>query len=224
VPEQFDCLILAGSVKGCGTLRDLCLQEMHVLPLTGEDFFAGASGGSSRRRQVGPEYLETGQFQRVKLSLTERKMVRSTAPQEVQPLDLTLLVRSVFGGNLRFALRFLRGKTKLRESRSLISALGLKVRDVRARAWKAIPNHRMLQGGLRRMIPDLHPAITGAAIFDDGQLTHAERLRLELILDGAAMPKSRAFMPSHGRSPRRTIRDFCARWCRPYMPLSASTC
>lgn len=191
---DYDAVILGGGINGCGTFRDLCLQGLRVLLLEREDFCAGASGASSRLMHGGLKYLETGEFRLVRDSLTERNMLLSTAPHYVQPLQVVLPVRSMFGGIVTSALRFLGGKGKLTDRGFLISALGLTVYDLYARAWKAMPNHHMLtRDALRRAMPDMSPAITGAAVYYEGQLTHAERLGLELVLDGeAAMPDSLA--------------------------------
>lgn len=196
MPEivDYDAVILGGGINGCGTFRDLCLQGLRVLLLEREDFCAGASGASSRLMHGGLKYLETGEFRLVRESLTERNMLLSTAPHYVHPLQVLLPVRSMFGGLVTSALRFLGAKTRLTDRGFLISALGLTVYDLYARAWKAMPNHRMLaRRALRRTVPDFAPSITGAAVYYEGQLTHAERLGLELVLDGeAAMPDSLA--------------------------------
>ena len=191
---EYDVIILGGGINGCGTFRDLCLQGVRVLLIEREDFCAGASGASSRLMHGGLKYLETGEFRLVRESLTERNMLLSTAPHYVQPLEVVLPVRSMFGGLVTSALRFFGGKGKLTDRGFLISALGLTLYDLYGRALKAMPNHRMLtKGRLRRMMPDFAPQITGAAVYYEGQLTHAERLGLELVLDGvAAMPQSRA--------------------------------
>ena len=196
MPEvvEYDVVILGGGINGCGTFRDLCLQGLRVLLIEREDFCAGASGASSRLMHGGLKYLETGEFRLVRESLTERNMLLSTAPHYVKPLEVLLPVRSMFGGLFTSALRFLGGKGKLTDRGFVISALGLTVYDLYARAWKAMPNHRMLtRHRLRRSMPDIAPEFSGAAVYYEGQLTHAERLGLELVLDGeAAMPESRA--------------------------------
>ncbi len=194
MPEEFDVVILGGGINGCGTFCDLCLQGLRVLLLERDDFCAGASGASSRLMHGGLKYLETGEFGLVRESLTERNMLFLTAPHYVRPLQVVLPVRSLFGGFVTSALRFLGGKGKLTDRGFLISALGLTVYDLYARARRALPNHHMLtKRALRRIMPNLPPAIIGAAVYYEGQITHAERLGLELVLDGeAAMPDSRA--------------------------------
>ena len=185
--ESFDCVIVGGGINGCGTFRDLCVQGLKVLLIERDDFCAGASQASSRLMHGGLKYLETGEFRLVKESLLERNMLLATAPHVVQPLECLGPVRSIWGGIMGSAARFLGWNTKLNDRGLVITGLGLRLYDLYARAWRAMPNSRMLgRQALRRLMPDLHPAITGAGLYFEGHITHAERLGLELVLDGEA--------------------------------------
>ena len=197
MPEiaEYDVVILGAGINGCGTFRDLALQGLRVLLLERGDFCQGASAASSRLMHGGLKYLETGEFRLVKESLTERNMLLATAPHYVHPLECVVPVRSVWGGILGSAARFLGLKAKLDDRGWLITALGLRLYDIYGRALKAMPDHRMLgRNALRRLLPDLSAQLAGAGIYYEGQLSHAERLGLELILDAeAANPAARAF-------------------------------
>lgn len=196
MPEiaEYDAVILGAGINGCGTFRDLALQGLRVLLLERGDFCQGASAASSRLMHGGLKYLETGEFRLVKESLTERNMLLATAPHYVHPLECVVPVRSVWGGIMGSAARFLGLKAKLDDRGWLITALGLRLYDLYGRALQAMPDHRMLgRNGLRRMLPDLSAALAGAGIYYEGQLSHAERLGLELVLDAeAANPAARA--------------------------------
>ncbi len=196
MPEiaEYDVVILGAGINGCGTFRDLALQGLRVLLLERGDFCQGASAASSRLMHGGLKYLETGEFRLVKESLTERNMLLATAPHYVHPLECVVPVRSVWGGIMGSAARFLGLKAKLNDRGWLITALGLRLYDLYGRALKAMPDHRMLgRNGLRRLLPDMSAALSGAGIYYEGQLSHAERLGLELVLDAeAANPAARA--------------------------------
>jgi glycerol-3-phosphate dehydrogenase len=196
MPEiaEYDVVILGAGINGCGTFRDLALQGLRVLLLERGDFCQGASAASSRLMHGGLKYLESGEFRLVKESLTERNMLLATAPHYVHPLECVVPVRSVWGGIMGSAARFLGLKAKLDDRGWLITALGLRLYDLYGRALKAMPNHRMLgRNGLRRLLPDMSAALSGAGIYYEGQLSHAERLGLELVLDAeAANPAARA--------------------------------
>lgn len=192
--EDYDAIILGGGINGCGTFRDLALQGLRVLLLERGDFCQGASAASSRLMHGGLKYLETGEFRLVRESLTERNMLLTTAPHYVQPLECVVPVKSTWGGILGSAARFFGIKARLRDRGFLITALGLTLYDIYGRALRSMPGHRMLRrNALRRALPDIAADISGAGLYFEGQITHAERLGLELVLDAqAANPKARA--------------------------------
>lgn len=192
--EEFDVVLIGGGINGCGTFRDLCAQGLRCLLIEREDFCAGASQSSSRLMHGGLKYLETGEFRLVRESLTERNMLLATAAHVVEPLECVVPVRSTFGGLWGSAAKFLGLKARLNDRGFLVTALGLTLYDLYGRALAVMPRHRMLRGrALRRLMPDLAPDITGAGIYYEGHITHAERLGLELVLDGEALsPESEA--------------------------------
>jgi glycerol-3-phosphate dehydrogenase len=192
--EEFDVVILGGGINGCGTFRDLCAQGVRCLLIEREDFCAGASAASSRLMHGGLKYLETGEFRLVRESATERNMLLRTAPHLVHPLPCVVPVRSMSGGVLGSIARFFGLKSKLNDRGYVITALGLTMYDVYGRRFRAMPRHRMLgRRALRREMPDIDPGIVGAGLYFEGRITHAERLGMELVLDGEALsPDSRA--------------------------------
>jgi glycerol-3-phosphate dehydrogenase len=191
---EYDVVILGAGINGCGAFRDLALQGLRVLLLERGDVCQGASAASSRLMHGGLKYLETGEFPLVRESLTERNMLLATAPHYVEPLECVVPVKSTFGGIAGSVARFLGIKAKIKDRGYLITALGLALYDLYGRALRSMPIHRMLrQNGLRRMLPDIAADITGAGLYYEGHITHAERLGLELVLDGiAANPAARA--------------------------------
>lgn len=194
MPEEFDVIILGAGINGCGTFRDLALQGLRVLLLERGDFCEGASSASSRLMHGGLKYLETGEFRLVRESLTERNMLLATAPHYVRPLECVVPVRSTWGGIAGSVARFLGLKASLKDRGFLVTALGLRLYDLYGRALQSMPGHRMLRrDGLRRMMPDVAAGITGAGVYYEGHITHAERLGLELVMDAeAANPAARA--------------------------------
>ena len=187
-PEEFDVIILGAGVNGCGTYRDLCAQGLRCLLIEREDFCAGASAASSRLMHGGLKYLETGEFRLVRESLTERNMLLATAPHLVHPLECVVPVRSFLGGIIGSVARFLGIKARLSDRGFLITALGLTLYDIYGRALQQMPRHRMLgRSTLHRQMPGLSANISGAGLYYEAHITHAERLGLELVLDAEAM-------------------------------------
>ena len=192
--EAWDVVIIGGGINGCATFRDLALQGVRVLLLERGDFCSGASAASSRLMHGGLKYLETGEFRLVRESLVERNMLLATAPHYVQPLECVVPVKSVWGGIVGSAARFMGIRTTIADRGYAITAAGLMLYDLYGRALQSMPGHRMLRRhGLRRLLPDLAADISGAGVYYEGHITHAERLGLELVLDGeAANPSARA--------------------------------
>jgi glycerol-3-phosphate dehydrogenase len=184
---ECDAVIIGAGINGCGTFRDLALQGLRVLLLERGDICQGASAASSRLMHGGLKYLETGEFRLVRESLTERNMLLSTAPHYVHPLECVVPVTSTWGGIAGSIARFFGMKATISDRGYVITALGLALYDAYGRALRSMPRHRMVRGaGMRRLLPRLAPNICGAGIYYEGQISHAERLGLELVLDGEA--------------------------------------
>lgn len=205
--EEFDVAIVGGGINGCGTFRDLCAQGVKCLLLERDDFAAGASSASSRLMHGGLKYLETGEFRLVQESLTERNMLLSTAPHVVTALPCIVPVRSWGGGILPSIARFFGARAKMADRGFWITSLGLSLYDLYGRKWRAMPAHRMLRTrALRREMPDLDAGIIGAGLYYEGQISFAERLALELVLDGEAeMPGSRGLNHAEVLSPEGDV-------------------
>ena len=194
-----DVLILGGGINGCGTFRDLCAQGVETLLLERDDFCAGASAASSRLMHGGLKYLETGEFRLVRQSLVERNRLLANAAHYVTALPTILPLRTRFSGIVPSALRFLGLGARMTDRGSLITRAGLAVYDFHGRRHRSMPFHRILgRRALEERVTDLDPGIIAAGLYYEGRLSHAERLGLELVLDGERLhPPSRAL--NHAR-------------------------
>ena len=68
-----------------------------------------------------------------------------------------------------------------------ITEAGLRLYDAYNRKVRALPDHRFLgTSRLRAEYPGFDPRIIAAGVYHEGQITHAERLGLELVMDGLA--------------------------------------
>ncbi|MDP0930025.1 glycerol-3-phosphate dehydrogenase/oxidase [Paracoccus onubensis] len=192
--HETDVLIIGGGINGCGVFRDLSAQGVTCLLLERNDFCAGASAGSSRLMHGGLKYLETGEFRLVRESAEERNRLLRNAAHYVSPLPSLVPVRSRFGGLWASAARFFGMNARLDDRGGVILRLGLTLYDLYGRRFRSMPRHRML--GRRRLdalVAGLSPGIIGAGLYYEGRISHAERLGLELLLDGEEMhPDSHA--------------------------------
>lgn len=184
---HYPVLIIGAGINGCGTFRDLCLQGVDCLLIDRADICEGASAAPSRLIHGGIKYLETGELRLVRESAIERNRLLRNAPHYVKPLETVLPMRSWLGGIIPSALRFLGFKAKLADRGAVISELGLRIYDAYNRRIKALPDHRFFgPSRLRAEYPDLDGKIIAAGLYHEGRVTHAERLGLELVMDGLA--------------------------------------
>lgn len=180
-------LIIGGGINGCGLFRDLAEQGVDVTLVEKADFCSGASAASSRLMHGGIKYLETGEFRLVAQSARERNLLLANAAHYVRPLETVLPVTSVLGGIVPSIRRFFGLKARLADRGALIIRLGLVLYDLFGRHFRTMPQHRMLgRSGAHRLMPSLHPAIRAVGIYYEASISHAERLGLELLLDGEA--------------------------------------
>ena len=184
---HYPVLIIGAGINGCGTFRDLSLQGIDCLMIDRGDICEGASAAPSRLIHGGIKYLETGEFRLVRESAMERNRLLRNAPHYVKPLETVLPAKSWFAGLMPSALRFLGFKTKLKDRGGLICEAGLRIYDAYNRRIRVLPDHRLLRSTqLHREYPDFDKKIIAAGLYYEGRITHAERLGLELALDGLA--------------------------------------
>ncbi|MBX3083576.1 MAG: glycerol-3-phosphate dehydrogenase/oxidase [Anaerolineae bacterium] len=187
-------LIIGAGINGIGTFRDLALQGVDVLIVDKGDFCSGSSAASSRQAHGGLRYLEHGDFRLVRESLLERNRLLRNAPHAVELLPTTIPIYHWLSGLLNAPFKFLGLLKKPNERGYLVIKLGMMMYDWFTRNDRMTPTHKMLdrQTALRKH-PALNPAIIGAATYYDCLMPQAERIALELVLDGeATLPDARA--------------------------------
>jgi glycerol-3-phosphate dehydrogenase len=185
--SRYPVVIIGGGINGCGLFRDLSAQGVACLLVDKGDFCSGASAAPSRLIHGGIKYLETGEFRLVRQSAMERNLLLKNAPHYVTALETVLPVSSWFGGIVPSIRRFFGLKATLNDRGAIITEFGLRIYDLFGRHSRTMPNHRMVSK--RQMLadmPDLTRRIVAAGIYYEGRITHAERLGLELVLDGMA--------------------------------------
>jgi glycerol-3-phosphate dehydrogenase len=166
---NYDLIIVGGGINGAGIARDAGLRGLRTLLLEAGDFGSGTSSWSTRLIHGGLRYLEYGEIPLVRESLHERRRLQEQAPHLVKPLRLTI---PVYKGAKR-------GKFIIR--------LGMLAYDLLS-LGRIVPGHRMLSAKeLLEEEPGLEPAgLEGGAQYYDAQVTFAERLVLENVLDAVA--------------------------------------
>ncbi len=185
--SHYSVLIIGAGINGCGTFRDLCLQGVDCLLVERVDICSGASAAPSRLIHGGIKYLETNEFRLVRESAMERNRLLNNAPHYVKALEVVFPAKSWFAGLQDAALGYLGFKARIKERGALLIEIGLQIYDFYNRKVKALPDHRFFN---RRKLREEFPAVTQAAVaaglYYEGRVTHAERLGLELVLEGLA--------------------------------------
>ncbi len=187
-------LIVGGGINGAGLFRELALQGIDTLLVEKSDFCAGTSAASGRVLHGGLRYLENGEFRLVRESLHERNRMLSNAPHYVQPLPTTIPIYSWTAGIFNAARKFFGISDRPGDRGAFIITMGLTLYDLFSGWRHPMPRHSFQRRGkaLKRR-PLLNPDIVCTATYYDAKLMYAERLCLEVILDGEAMtPKAHA--------------------------------
>jgi glycerol-3-phosphate dehydrogenase len=190
--SHFSVLIIGAGINGCGTFRDLCLQGVDCLLVERSDVCSGASAAPSRLIHGGIKYLETNEFRLVRESAMERNRLLRNAPHYVKALEVVFPAKSWFGGLQDAVLGYLGFKARIKERGALLIEIGLRIYDAYNRKVRALPDHRFFnRSKLREEFPAVTKDAVAAGLYYEGRVTHAERLGLELVLDGlAAKPES----------------------------------
>ncbi len=185
--SHYSVLIIGAGINGCGTFRDLCLQGIDCLLIDRGDVCGGASAAPSRLIHGGIKYLETNEFRLVRESAMERNRLLRNAPHYVKALEVVFPTKFWFAGIRDAVLGYLGFKTRIKERGALLVEIGLLIYDFYNRKVRALPDHRFYsKKKLRYEFPDVTRDAVAAGTYYEGRVTHAERLGLELVLDGLA--------------------------------------
>ncbi len=180
----FDVVVIGGGVNGIGVYRDLALQGLRVLLVERNDFASGCSAAPSRMIHGGLRYLENGEFDLVRESLQERDALLVNAPHMVRPLPTVIPITSVFSGMFNAAASFVGRHGKPSSRGAVPIKLGLSLYDWVTRKRRILPRHHFNSvGRTRKDWPALTPKATRSAVYYDAQITHPERLCVEMIRD-----------------------------------------
>ncbi|PSL17830.1 glycerol-3-phosphate dehydrogenase/oxidase [Shimia abyssi] len=192
---DFDVVVIGGGVNGIGVYRELALQGLRVLLVERNDFASGCSAAPSRMIHGGLRYLENGEFDLVRESLQERDALLRNAPHMVHPLPTVIPITSTFSGVFNAAASFFGGTGKPSSRGAVPIKLGLSLYDWVTRKRRVLPKHHFNTGAqTRRFWPALTDKATRSAVYHDAQITHPERLCVEMIRDIAATaPECAAF-------------------------------
>jgi glycerol-3-phosphate dehydrogenase len=174
---QFDVLIVGGGAFGAAAARSAALRGLRTALIERADFGGGASAECFKMVHGGIRYLQHLDFLRARDSCRERSALLRTAPHLVKPLPIAI---PTYGHGRR-------GK--------LFLGAGLRAYDVLTwdrnqeipdPARRIAPGRFLSRSETLELFPHLDAGgLTGAAIFEDGQMHNPARLVLAFVKSAA---------------------------------------
>jgi glycerol-3-phosphate dehydrogenase len=176
--EQFDVLVIGGGAAGAATAREASLRGLHTALIERDDFSSGASAHCFKVVHGGIRYLQHADVRRLRASCFERAVLLRIAPHLVAPLPFVI---PTYGRGK--SSRWLLGSGML-----VYDALSADInRHVRDPARRIHGTRFLGRAETLRLFPDIAAAgLTGAAVFEDGQMYNPPRLVLAFVAAAAA--------------------------------------
>ncbi|MDW7975714.1 MAG: glycerol-3-phosphate dehydrogenase/oxidase [Leptospiraceae bacterium] len=169
--EDFDILIIGGGILGLAIAREAAERGHSVGLIEKNDFYCATSASTSKLIHGGLRYLENFEFDLVRESLKERRILMLSASHLVKPLSFLIPVLPWTKPNPFFLF------------------LGLKTYDLlsfdRNRYLPEesyIPNSKFLgKSEIDQILPELRELTKGGFLYYDALNIHPERLALAFL-------------------------------------------
>src|SRR6202045_3118926 len=174
--QPFDVLVVGGGASGAATAREAALRGFNPALIEREDFSAGASAHCFKVVHGGIRYVQHADVRRLRASCFERAVFLRIAPHLVAPLPFVI---PTYG----------RGKSSrwfLGAGMLVYDALSADLNRHVADPARRVRGTRFLsRAETLKLFPDIAvDGLTGAAVFEDGQMYNPPRLVLAFV--GAA--------------------------------------
>jgi glycerol-3-phosphate dehydrogenase len=176
--EKFDLLVVGAGAFGAAAAWDAALRGLKVAVIDRADFGAGASAECFKIVHGGIRYLQHADIRRLRSSCAERSALLRIAPHLVNPLPIAIPTY----GHGRQGKAFLAAGMLAYDLLTLgkNAAIGDRARQIAS--TRLLSRHQTLE-----LFPELEQrSLTGAAVFEDGQMYNPARLVLTFIQSAAA--------------------------------------
>nr|WP_298726100.1 FAD-dependent oxidoreductase [uncultured Steroidobacter sp.] len=176
--HEYDLLIIGGGAFGAAAARDAALRGLRTVLLERNDFGGGASAECFKMVHGGIRYLQHADLPRLRGSCRERSALLRIAPHLVSPLPIAIPTY----GRGRSGKAFLGTGARIYDLLTLDRNRGIRDPD------RKIGNTRLLsRAEVLQMFPHLQtPDLSGAVVFEDGQMYNAARLVLAFVKGAVA--------------------------------------
>jgi glycerol-3-phosphate dehydrogenase len=182
--KQFDVLIIGGGAFGAAAAWDAALRGLNVAIIEQADFGAGASAECFKMVHGGIRYLQHADVRRLRASCAERTALLRIAPHLVKPLPIAIPTY----GHGRQGKAFLAAGMQVYDLLTVDKNFGLTDPTRRIAATKLLSRKETLT-----LFPEIEErSLTGAAVFEDGQMYHPARLVLAFVRSAVAKGASAA--------------------------------
>jgi glycerol-3-phosphate dehydrogenase len=179
VNKEYDVLVVGGGIFGICTVWDAALRGLSVALVEKGDFAHAASGSHFRMVHGGIRYLQHGDLVRVRESSHEQSAFLRIAPHMVYPLPIVV---PTYGHGLQ-SKEFLKAGLFAYDLLTKDRNHGIRDRERHIKAGWTISREETLE-----LFPDLKgEALTGAAVFQDGQMHNPNRLSLAFLKSAAEL-------------------------------------
>src|SRR5688572_12521521 len=176
--REYDLLVIGGGAFGAAAARDAALRGLTTALIERHDFGSGASAECFKMVHGGIRYLQHADIPRLRASCHERSALLRIAPHLVSPLPIAIPTY----GHGRSGKAFLGTGARVYDLLSWDRNRGIRDPQRRIRNTQWLSRNDVL-----RMFPHLEtPRLTGAVVFEDGQMYNAARLVLAFVKGAAA--------------------------------------
>jgi glycerol-3-phosphate dehydrogenase len=169
----FDVVVIGGGICGASVARDAALRGLRVAVIESGDWCHATSAYSMKIAHGGIRYLQHADLRRVRESCRERSAFLRTAPHLVHPLEFVIPAY----GHGRAGKEILAVAFAVLHAATLDRNRGIDDPERRVRMGRTISREECL-----RWFPSVEPrGLTGAGVFEDGQIFNPPRLVLAVV-------------------------------------------
>ncbi|MEP6546168.1 MAG: FAD-dependent oxidoreductase [Gammaproteobacteria bacterium] len=171
--QVFDLLVIGTGAFGAAAAWDATLRGLKVAVIDQADFGGGASAECFKMVHGGIRYLQHADLRRLRSSCQDRSALLRIAPHLVNPLPILIPTY----GHGRRSKAFLAAGMLVYDALTADRNAGIADRSRRISGMRLLSRAATLE-----QFPDLDSrALTGAAVFEDGQMYNTARLVLAFV-------------------------------------------
>ena len=173
VAEEYDVLIIGAGAFGAAAARDAALRGLRTALIERGDFGGATSAECFKMVHGGIRYLQHADVLRLRASSHERSALLRIAPHLVHPLPIAIPTY----GHGRRGRAFLAAGATAYDLLTLDRNRGIRDRQRQIRRSRLLARARLLE-----LFPHLRaPDLSGAVVFEDGQMYNPARLVLAFV-------------------------------------------